>query len=145
MNPAFRDSIDAAVIDLALGEELPDAAERLATAYEFELAPLACEYCAGTGTVDLPVGRRTYETHDCRDCRGSGNEVCVECSERPCTVVSLGSERPTDRVCLHCALVAADGTVTNPGPVDAHLIIPIRSWREMRRIASKHLDGGVRL
>ena len=145
MNPTFRDALDAAVIDLALGEELPSAVERLTTAYEFELAPLACEYCAGSGAVDVPVDGFDYETIDCRDCQGSGNEVCVECSERPCTVVSLGSERPMDRVCLHCALVAADGTVTDPGPVDARLILPIRSWREMKRIASKHLDGGVRL
>ena len=144
MNPLFRDAVDAAVIDLALGEELPSAVERLTTAYEFELAPLACEYCAGSGSVDLYLRRGEWDSRECSDCQGSGSEVCVECSERPCTVVSLGSERPTDHVCLQCALVAADGTVTNPGPLGAHLILPIRTWREMRRIASKHLDDGAR-
>ena len=144
MNPTFRDALDAAVIDLALGEELPSAVERLTTAYELELAPLACEYCAGSGSVDTYLQHGEWDSRECSDCQGSGNEVCVDCSERPCTVVSLGSERPTDHVCLHCALVAADGKVTDPGPVDAHLILPIRTWREMRRIASKHLDSGAR-
>ena len=140
----LQEALRAASLALHAGSPYSAVEGALLARVAYLIPETPCDYCTeGTSYETGATYRDPPEAVRCKDCHGTGSELCRVCLEDPMRLMSWG-DCAGDACCIGCALRDGEG---KPEPTEiAELAVPVARWRAIKREAAAvpaHVDAEV--
>jgi hypothetical protein len=134
----LQEALRAASLALHAGSPYSAVEGALLAKVAYLVPETTCDWCTeGTSYEPGATYRDPPEAVRCKDCHGTGFELCRVCLEDPMRLMSWG-DCAGDACCLGCALRDGEG---KPEPTEiAELAVPTARWRAIKRIAASHVQ-----